>query len=130
MQSYSIPVSSIIQVDIWSLSESDRKTVLNTAAKSLIPSVREGTIWFPFYKLFWPLSPDQLFENLKAINLEIQVRPYKLYSYNPIYGSYLPPKFRGQPTIIISNKLTYDKADIISDHFIEDIRLTAKRYDQ
>ena len=104
--------------------------IYDKAADDLIPLVRDGTIWFPFQKHFRG-EPNQLFENLKTIDLPRQNREkYRLYSYYPKYGSYLPPKFRGKPTIVSGTRGTYETADVLSDHYIEDIRLKAKRYDQ
>lgn len=71
-----------------------------------------------------------MYENLKIIDLAITTEPYRLYSYYPKFFSYLPPKFRGSPTVIVGSNDTYNTADGLSDHFIEDVRLSAKRYDQ
>ena len=42
----------------------------------------------------------------------------------------MPPLFRGQPTVIKITNGVYKNADVLSDLFIEDIRLQSKRYDQ
>lgn len=99
------------------------------AATDLIPLVRNGTIWFPFQRYFRG-NPDTLFANLKTNDLAIQQGAYRLHSYYPQYGSYLPPRFRDQPITVAGNRATYETVDVISDHFIENVRLKAKRYDQ
>lgn len=114
---------------IESLQEKDRELVYDQAATELIQRVRSGEIWFPFQRYFRG-DPNNLFANLKTIDLPVTTGPYRLHSYYPQYGTYLPPKFRGIPTVISGNRATYDIADVISDHFIEHIRLKAKRYDQ
>lgn len=99
------------------------------ASHQLIPLVRNNTIWFPFHK-HTSLSPTILFKNLSNINLGTKNEKYKLKSYFPPNGFYFPPLFRNKPTIIINKKDDFKNADILSDYFIEDIRLRSKRYDQ
>lgn len=99
------------------------------AASELIKLVRDGTIWFPFQKFFQE-NPNKLFHNLQIIDLPIHEGNYKLYSYYPLYATYLPPRFRGKPITIAGSRETYETADVLSDYFIEDVRLKAKRYDQ
>lgn len=96
---------------------------------TLISMVRNGTIWFPYQKFFRG-TPEQLFANLKTIDLTVKTEQFKLHSYYPKYRSYLPPLFRGLPTVIWGSRGTYVTADVLSDHFIEDVRMRAKRYDQ
>jgi len=103
--------------------------IYERAAVDLILLVRNGTIWFPFQRYFRG-NPDELFTNLKRTNLQIQKVGYRLRSYYPKYGSFLPPKFRGIPITIAGTRGIYETADVLSDHYIEDIRLKAKRYDQ
>jgi tRNA1(Val) A37 N6-methylase TrmN6 len=99
-------------------------------ADELVKLVDDGEIWFPFQK-FFQKSPEVLFNNLLSIDIPVTTpTTYRLHSYYPEYASYLPPKFRGTPTIISSSLKTYLDADVLSDHFIEHIRLKAKRYDQ
>lgn len=95
----------------------------------LINKVINGEIRFPFHKYFLG-SPEKLFHNLKEINLPVYKQFYRLYSYHGKHGLYMPPKFRGTPFIIGSSTNTYETADVLSDHFIEEIRLLAKRSDQ
>lgn len=122
-------LSYVYKGNIKSLSVEEMETVYELAADKLLEKVLSGEIWFPFHKYFTD-TPDILFNNLKNINLPILTGPYQLKSYYPEYSSFLPPKFRGIPTIIASNEETYHNSDVLSDHFIEDIRLQSKRYDQ
>lgn len=102
----------------------------NKATEELVDNVLTGTITFPFKRYFTAPVQD-LFTNLKSVQLEVNSgTPSKLFSYFPKYQSYLPPQFRGSPTVISSNEVTYRTVDILSDVFVEDIRLQAKRFDQ
>lgn len=98
-------------------------------ATALIPYVRDGTIYFPYHRLI-SLPPRTLFSNLQKITLKTKAEPYRLYSYYPKYNSYLPPKFRDGYLTIHSTASTYEQANVLSDYFIEDVRLQGKRYDQ
>lgn len=98
-------------------------------ARKLIPLVRNNTIWFPFHR-YTSFSPTILFKNLSNNQLTINHQKYKLKSYFPPNGFYFPPLFRNKPTTIINKKDDFKNADILSDYFIEDIRLKSKRYDQ
>lgn len=130
---YNISTDSLLRLHapegIERLAGPERDLVYDKAADDLVRLVRDGTIWFPYQK-YYRGEPDTLFANLKTIDLEVKEGPYRLHSYYPLYGSYLPPKFRGVATTIAGTRGTYDLADVLSDHFIEDIRLKAKRYDQ
>lgn len=106
-----------------------RDKVYEQVATEIIARVRNGEIWFPYHKYFKG-NPDQLFNNLKIIDLETREGSYKLYSYYPSYASYLPPLFRNLPVTIQGSRSTKDSVDVLSDHFIEDVRLKSKRYDQ
>lgn len=119
-QSYNISVSSLFQ---------EANNNIEAAENILIARARQGTIWFPYQKYF-RVSPEELFVGLKTIDLQIEHRTFRLYSYYPQYNSYMPPKFRQSPTVIAGSRETYDKADALSDYFIENIRLSSKRYDQ
>ena len=98
-------------------------------ARELIPLVRDNTIWFPFHR-YMSLPPNVLFKNLSSINLQVKHDRYKLKSYSPPNGFYFPPLFRGKPTTIMNEKNNIRDADVLSDYFIEDIRLRSKRHDQ
>ena len=98
-------------------------------ARKLIPLVRDNTIWFPFHR-YASLSPKSLFKNLSSINLKVEHEKYQLRSYHPPNGFYFPPLFRNKPTTIMNEVNNFKDADILSDYFIEEIRLKSKRYDQ
>ena len=131
--SYNISSESIIEkytdTPFDDNSPTDQDIILDLAATELVNKVRSGEIWFPYHK-FYTIKPQDLFENLKTFDISIEHDRYKLYSYYPTFASYLPPQFRGNPTTISAAADRYEKADILSDHFIEDVRLKAKRYDQ
>ena len=111
-----------------SLKELQKKEVHDKASDELVVRVRSGEIWFPFQRYFRG-NPRELFENLKTIELPVTYGPYRLRSYYPQYGTYMPPQFRGVPTTIEGIN-SYAKADVLSDLFIEHIRLKSRRYDQ
>lgn len=102
---------------------------LNLSANELVRMVRSGEIWFPYQRTFQS-PPEVLFENLRKITVQTQIQEYELRSYNPKFNSYKPPKFRGKPTLLLTIRDAYEKADVLSDYFIEEVRLRAKRYDQ
>lgn len=67
-------------------------------------------------------------ERLKQTDLKIIFNSkYRLHSYFPKYGCFLSPKFRNKFVLIIGKR---DISDNLSDYFLEDIRLSAKRSDQ
>lgn len=103
--------------------------VYEKATNHLVKLVRDGTIYFP-YNRYFQLPPQELFNNLKEIDLQLDNKPYRLYSYYPLYKTYLPPKFRGNYKVIMASDQSYELADVISDYYVEHIRLKAKRYDQ
>lgn len=131
--SYNILTNNIIEKyggkPIANLTVSERQIATEKSIEELITRVKNGEIWFPFQKYFRG-EPSALFANLRNINLPVLNNFYRLYSYYPIYKSYLPPKFRGSPIHIAGDRSTYDNADVLSDHFIEDIRLRARRSEQ
>lgn len=97
--------------------------------EELISFVECGAIWFP-YRRYFHLKPCTMFSNLVFDDLNPTYEPYKLVSYFPSGGLYLPPRFRGKPVSISTEENTYNSVDALSDYFIEDVRLKAKRYDQ
>jgi hypothetical protein len=133
MEFYNIPTESLTRQyapqGLGLLTTSEREEVINQAASDLVGMARSNQIWFPFQKYFRG-TPSQLFANLQQLDLPIIEKSYHLRSYYPTYGTYLPARFRETPIIIEGSRLTYVQADVISDHFIEDVRLKAKRYDQ
>lgn len=102
---------------------------IKASIEVLCKLVEDGIITFPYQKFFCD-NPHILFENLRQSDLQCKNYNYKLYSYYPTYNSYLPARYRNTPTIVIGDNRLYYKADILSDYFIEEIRLNAKRYDQ
>jgi hypothetical protein len=94
--------------------------------EELLGLVKKNIIKFPYNK-FLIKNPEFLFENLKYANLVVSQEQYKLYSYNPKYKSFLPALFRGEPTSIVSDINYYEHIDILSDYFMEEIRLKTKR---
>jgi hypothetical protein len=129
MKNYNIISADYLPKDIGLLSEGEKNIHYEAAAEKLIPLVRDGTIWFPFHKHF-VAAPEILFENLKTIKLEVKHEYFKLRSYYPKYGLYLPPTFRDKFTTIVGKTGDYISADVITDFFVEDIRLKTRRYDQ
>jgi len=131
-QFYNIDVDALFEKyssNYTVLTDEIRNTIYDHIVDDLVKLTREGIIWFPYQK-FYKGDPEQLFENLKHIDLETRVAPYRLRSYYPLYGTFLPPRFRGKPIVVSGTRLTYETADVLSDHFIEDVRMRAKRYDQ
>lgn len=133
MATYNIPTAPFIAPyapgGVETLSEEEKKVVFLQAAQDLIPLIRDGTIWFPYHKYF-SLPPEEMFANLKTTHLATENDFYRLRSYYPKYATYLPPKFRGKFVVLANHRGDYSKADLLSDYFIEDVRMRAKRYDQ
>lgn len=133
LNSYDISSESYIRKytdkDLSQLTEPDQNVILDRVADDLLSLVRSGVIWFPFQKYFTD-PPNELFNNIKQTRLATRKENYRLHSYYPKYGTFLPPRFRGEPIILEGTRDIYLKTDVLSDHFIEDIRLKAKRYDQ
>jgi hypothetical protein len=132
---YKFPTfDSIISKNMYSIKSSqyldndDGDKYIN-GARELIPLVKNNTIWFPYHR-YTSFPPMILFNNLLNSNLKISHDKYKLKSYFPPNGFYFPPLFRNKPTTIINNKNDFNNADVLSDYFIEEIRLKSKRYDQ
>lgn len=102
----------------------------DNVVSGFLDSIMSGSIQFPFSSSFG-YPAEQLFENLKNTEYDVtQVKSFKMRSYRPKYNSYLPPEFRGVPTILATKLNTFNKIDVLSDYFIEHLRLQAKRYDQ
>lgn len=103
-------------------------------------SEKKGLIWFPFTK-FFRFNKEEMFKNLQNLqNFKkedfVSEEKYYLNSYTqlPILtGGFNPPgkfKFRGQYTRILNDDTSYLKIDLLSDFFIENIRLQARRIEQ
>lgn len=101
----------------------------NSVIDFLVKEVQDGTIGFPF-NITFSKDPNVLFDNLMNTWLGISNKKYKMRSYLPNYATYLPPLFRGKPTTIRTDDEIYENVDILSDLFIEDIRLKANRLDE
>lgn len=99
------------------------------AISLLIEMAKAGKIWFP-YRRFFAQKPQILFCNLLERDLGVEVENFRLVSYFPRFGLYLPARFRGTPTVISTQEDTYAEVDSVTDFFIEDVRMQAKRYDQ
>lgn len=103
----------------------------DTIVESLQAAVESGDIVFPFYNTFVDITSQEMLENIKRMDLAVinPDRDYQMRSYFPKYKSYLPPRFRGRPTQIVKSNFgdTKYQADIISDLYVEDIRLSARR---
>jgi hypothetical protein len=115
--------------DFDALPKETQDIIHSQVVDDLVGLVKSREIWFPFHKYFRG-NPRELFKNITKLQLTISHSPFRLHSYYPKYGTYLAPKFRDSPTLIIGVKNAYEMADVLSDHFIEHIRLKAKRYDQ
>ena len=115
----------------YSYNKSELKKVGNEkqVIDFLISLVETGEIWFP-YKRYFHLKPCEMFSNLKNLDLQPQYENYKLISYFPSAGLYLPPRFRGKSVVISTSETSYFTTDALSDYFIENVRMKAKRYDQ
>lgn len=84
---------------------------------------------FP-YKKYFSKSVNELYNNLVNYKPITSNEKYIMHSYLPKYNSYLPPKYNGQYLTIKHPKENYDNIDVITDIFVEPLRLTAKRIDQ
>jgi hypothetical protein len=106
----------------------------------------EGLIWFPFTK-FFRFNKEEMFKNLQNLQNSkkedfVSEEKYYLNSYTQLpnlSGGFIPPgppgppgkfKFRGKFTRILNDDSSYSKIDLLSDFFIENIRLQARRIEQ
>jgi hypothetical protein len=106
------------------------KNNVDAAVNELITQALNGKITFP-YKRQFSKPAEELFANLKIVQITVSKgTPFKLFSYFPRYNSYLPPLFRNTPTVIASTEQNYQMVDVLSDLFLEEVRLQAKRFDQ
>lgn len=124
---YQIPIGPLIQKYQGSGKLTSEK-LYDRISDDLIELVRTGVIWFPFQKYFRG-PPEAIFESMQNIDVVLKHDKYTMHSYYPLYNSFLPPLFRGLPTVLLIQK-AYTEADVLSDLFIENIRLKAKRYNQ
>ena len=86
---------------------------------------------FPYNSLS-SLSIDELYKNLLKFKPPFEVLPssFKLNSYLPKYNSYLPAKFRGKFVTIKHEAKSYEEVDVITDLFVEPLRIQARKLDQ
>lgn len=84
---------------------------------------------YPFYKLF-SQDASYYFDNLKAYKPSYGHERYRLNSYFPKYRSFLPPVYQDKPLTIKIGPDNFKKIDLLSNLFIEEVRLKSKRYDQ
>ena len=94
---------------------------------AFVAAVLTSKIRFPFQRGFMR-SPAELFANLASRQTSQGNNAYSLRSYYPQYGLYEPPLFRGSPRTILADE--YTLVDILSDFYMEEERLKARRYDQ
>jgi hypothetical protein len=127
---YNIPVALLVQKyhPSGKLRSFEKDAIYDRISDDLIQLVKTGTIWFPYQKYFREL-PETIFQSMQNIDATIKHDRYNMRSYYPLYNTFLPPLFRGVPTVIVIQK-AYTEADVLSDLFIENFRLKAKRYDQ
>ena len=96
----------------------------------LTEAIVSGEIEFPYQSLYIS-QPSSLFENLvKFSGNPISGNRYHLHSYYPRRGLYLPPKFRKEFVIILGTREQYFEMDVLSDYFVESVRLMARRNEQ
>jgi tRNA1(Val) A37 N6-methylase TrmN6 len=79
---------------------------------------------FPYRRLFTDPAAT-IFDRLRHFDPTIVNHRYRLYAYYPKYKLYLPPFYQGSPQLILSTKENYDQIDILSDLFLEEVRVSA-----
>lgn len=97
-----------------------------SAASHLVALVRSGELSFPYRVYFGPPS-DELWQILVTTPATTSTQDYEMLSYYPKYESYLPPRMNGEPFSISDSP---GKVSFLTDYYIENIRLKARRYDQ
>jgi hypothetical protein len=105
------------------LASSELKTP-DAAIQWVVSKILSKEIPFPYRRLFIEKS-ETIFQRLQQFQPKIISHRYRLYAYYPKYKLYLPPFFRGAPQLVISSKEDYDTIDILSDLFLEEIRVSA-----
>jgi hypothetical protein len=102
---------------------------VSAAAQYLLAQIRSGAIPFPYQKLFRGFDLQNDFAELRQVQAKSLglTEDYELNNYAPKYGSYLPPRFRGRPTILKVNGWGIDRRDALTDYFNEDVRSRAYR---
>jgi len=104
---------------------------IEAAADFLTGEVEAGKISFPYQK-YHSSPPEELFRGIRETPLNAQQPDsYRLYSYYPRHGMYWKPSlFRGLPLVLGVKENSYVRADVLSDLYVEDLRVEAKRFDQ
>ncbi len=93
------------------------------AIEWLTEEIVSSRIPFPYRRLYSE-PPEDFFSRLKEYQPKIQQFKYRLHAYYPKYKLFLPPLFRGNPIVVVSSRHDYDTIDILSDLFVENIRLS------
>ena len=104
---------------------------IEAAADFLMAEVEAGKISFPYQK-YHSSSPEELFKGIRETPPNAQQPDsYRLYSYYPRHGMYWKPSlFRGLPLVLGVKENSYTQADVLSDLYVEDLRIQARRFDQ
>lgn len=85
---------------------------------------------FPFYKNFLEKSAVEIFDNLDKIPYYVSNEDYRLYSYYPKYKLFSKRLFRNEyVTVGVFPNITYEDGDVLSDLFLEELRISARRND-
>lgn len=136
MSDYNISIDDLSQKfsgksfgEVQKLGHKQKTDIVEQIVQSIAEQIQTGKITFPYHR-FHSLDPKILFDNIRLANLPVSNKQYEMRSYLPRYQSYLPPKFRGKYVNIFRDNKFYESADILSDYFIEDIRLQARKNDQ
>lgn len=110
-------------------------------AKYLVSLVRSGLLSFPYRKFFGP-SAEKLWSELLTSQPITSTQDYEMLSYYPKYKSYLPPRL--EPSLNIPHDMESvlppgpipfaisdepSKVSYLTDYYLEDLRLKARRYD-
>lgn len=94
------------------------------AIQWVVGKILSKEIPFPYRRLFLD-KPEIIFQRFRNSQPKIMSHRYRLYAYYPKYKLYLPPFYRGSPQLVISTKEDYETIDILSDLFLEEIRVSA-----
>lgn len=94
------------------------------AIQWVVSKILSKEIPFPYRRLFSD-KPEIIFQRFQRCRPTILNHRYRLYAYYPKYKLYLPPFFQGGPQLVVSSKEDYDSIDILSDFFLEEIRVSA-----
>lgn len=103
---------------------------LDKAKSYLDLLIRKGELQFPFHNTYID-PPEVMLQRLREFKVQPVWDRYKLSSYFPRSEPklYLPPTFRGHSVYLIGLEKDYLETDLLSDHFVEDVRIRTKRKD-